>query len=108
MFKILCSVFILLFSSAALSENVLAVGKITLLTNYEGHQGTIFTLDDMTKSEGSCSRNDFFILPLDHKYFDQNYSMLLAAMLASREVRVLFDMQDCVDSLPRLKHLSIM
>ena len=108
--RIYCFTALLFLSlpGVAASSNVPIVGKILMLTNYEQHQGTILALDDMSASEGSCVRNDFLILPLEHKYFDQNYSLLLAAKMADKEVRVLFDFGDCVDSLPRVKHLSLL
>ena len=107
-FRFLFFFCLLSFSSSLYSSTVESVGELVRLTNYEGHQGPIFALDDMSSSEGSCSRNDFFILPFGHKFFEENYSLLLAAKLAGKSVRVQFEMHDCVDSVPRLKHLSLM
>ncbi|GAB2504021.1 hypothetical protein [Microbulbifer agarilyticus] len=108
MFERILAISLCFISYSVSASTIGVVGQVQLLTNYEGHQGTIFTIYDMSKLEGACERSDYFILPLEHKYFDQNYSLLLSAKVAEREVRIMFEIGDCVDSLPRVKHLSLM
>ena len=97
---------ILLFSTASLAEMVVS-GTITRLQNYEGHNGTLFVLSNMATTNGYCARNDWYILPLAHKYFDQDYALLLAAKIANRPVSVVLEIGDCVQGLPRIRHVYI-
>lgn len=94
-------------ATAALAADVTVTGNIVTIQNYEGHDGPLVALNNMTQTSGLCQRNDFYILPLNHQYAAQNYAMLLGAKIAGKTVNITVADGDCVQSLPRIKHISI-
>jgi hypothetical protein len=80
-------------------------GTINRLMNYEWHGGTLFVLSNMASTNGYCPRNDWYILPLAHKYFDQDYALLLAAKIANRPLSVVLEIGDCAQGLLRIRHV---
>ena len=61
----------------------------------------------MTATVGSCVRNDYYMLPLTHKFMAQNYALLLSSKMAGKAVSITVDSGDCPQGLPRIKHLKI-
>ena len=107
MFRMYSMVLILLLSGVANAVEIQSSGTINRLLNYEGHNGHLIVLSDMSPTSGSCPRNDYYILPLTHKYIDQNYALLLSAVMAGKPVSVTVDSGDCFENIPRIKHLLI-
>lgn len=107
MLKYVLGVVLTVNCAASVATTLQSTGTISKLSNFEAHGGPIVQLNDMSKTSGSCTRNDFFILETTHKFYDQNYSLLLAAKMAGKEVTVTVDNGDCVENMPRLKHLYI-
>ena len=107
-FKCVLALVLMATTSLALSADAIrSEGSIIRLVNFEGHVGTLVRLSNMTTTEGSCPRNDFYILEETHKFYEQNYSALLAYKLADKEVAIVVDEGDCIQNLPRLKHLYL-
>lgn len=109
MHKKLSLLLLLIFPIFANAAEITVSGKVIRILNYEGHQGPLAILDNMTVTNGLCLRNDYYILPLTHKYFKQNNDLLLAAKLTDKSVSITMDNgpSNCVDGFNRIKHLSI-
>jgi hypothetical protein len=109
MHKKLLPLLLLIFPIAANAAETTVSGKVIRILNYEGHQGPLAILDNMTATNGLCPRNDYYILPLTHKYFKQNNDLLLAAKLTDKSVSITMDSgpANCVDGFNKIKHLSI-
>ncbi|NOS74388.1 MAG: hypothetical protein HOP36_07595 [Methyloglobulus sp.] len=103
------SVFLLLcFSASAHTGSQVGIrGNIKILLNYEGHNGPLIQLSDMSVTNGFCPRNDYYILPKNHQYFRENYAVLLSAKLTGTPVSFVFTPGDCTDGLPRIAHLAL-
>jgi len=100
----------LLLVTPAYADYIAVTGKIDLIQNWEGHSGTLIRMVDRSKTIGVCERNDWYILPNSHKYADKNYSILLAAKMASADVTL--HVQDaasavCVEMFPRIYHVTL-
>jgi hypothetical protein len=95
-----------IFANAA---EITVSGKVVRIFNYEGHQGPLFVMENMTSTNGFCPRNDLYILPLTHKYFKQNNDLLLAAKLTDKNVSITMDSgpATCVEGFNKIKHLSL-
>lgn len=100
-------ILISLLTGVANAAEITSTGTINQLQNYEGHDGPLIILSNMVPTSGSCPRNDYYILPLTHKYMAQNYTLLLSAQMAGKSVSVTVESGDCVQGLPRIKHLRI-
>jgi hypothetical protein len=109
MHKKLLPLLLLIFPIAANAAETTVSGKVMRILNYEGHQGPLVIMENMTVTNGFCPRNDYYILPLTHKYFKQNNDLLLAAKLTDKSVSITMDNgpSNCVDGFNRIKHLSI-
>jgi hypothetical protein len=94
-------------STAAAEINF--TGKVLQIFNYEAHSGPLLQIDNMLPTLGLCARNDFYILPVTHKYYKENRELILAAKLANKTLLVLVDSSPatCVEGFNRIKHLSI-
>jgi hypothetical protein len=87
-------------------------GKVVRILNYEAHQGPLVIMENMTATANTssfCQRNDYYILPLTHKFFKQNNDLLLAAKLTDKSVSIGLDSgpANCVDGFNKIKNLSI-
>jgi hypothetical protein len=116
--KLSLATLLIVVSSVTMAVELITVrGKINRISNYEGHSGTIFNLQDMAATAGQCTRNDFYMLlkPTESSthtnghdgFFDEKYSMLLAAKLADREVIVALEKGKCPDGLPKVYSVAI-
>ncbi len=82
-------------------------GKITRIQNWEGHGGPLIRMSDMSSTNGLCSRNDSYILPLTHKFFKENFSMLLASKMSDKEVTLFLPDTSCSEGFPRISNMQI-
>lgn len=96
-----------LLSGVANAAFTTSTGTISLILNYEGHDGPLITLSNMASTSGYCPRNDLYILPLTHKFMSQNYALLLSAKMTGKSVTAEFESGDCVQGLPRIRHLHL-
>lgn len=104
--RIIACLMCLMVSFSAYAE-VTVTGTIGRLMNFEWHGGPLVTLSNMSPTAGLCPRNDYYILPLTHKYFAQDYALLLSAKIANRPVGIAFENGDCFDQMPRVRHIFI-
>jgi hypothetical protein len=112
MHKKLALLLLLTFPIFSDATEIAVSGKVVRILNYEGHQGPLVIMENMTTTTGLCQRNDYYILPLAHKYFKQNNDLLLAAKLTDKSVTIGVDSDpanpaNCVDGFNRIKHVSI-
>lgn len=104
----LCSlVFVLIMVSNAAFAYQSIKAKITVIQTWSGHDGPLIRLGDHSKSAGFCTRNDWYILPKTHQFYDENFSMLLAAKLADTPVTIKVDSGACVQNMPQIIHLDL-
>ncbi|MCG7588007.1 hypothetical protein [Photobacterium sp. OFAV2-7] len=96
-----------LLPTTAIAQVGDVTGKITRITNWEGHKGSLIGFSDMSPANSFCPRNDYFILPADHDFHDQNYSLLLAAFMSNKSVTISVSQGDCLDEMPRVRHIWI-
>lgn len=82
-------------------------GKVTVILNYEGHNGNLIKIEGMNASAGFCPRNDYYILSLGHPLYQQNYSMLLAARMADKFISINVRKDNCQERFPKITHISI-
>jgi len=97
------------FALACANANaeVQSYGAVNVIYNYEFHAGTLIVLSNMANTSGYCPRNDYYILPLTHKYYSQDYAMLLSAKMAGKSVGLVFEPGDCADGMPRIRHVLV-
>ncbi len=85
--------------NAAAGDNA---GKVTRVFWYEGHVGVLVKQEGMSDL-GGCGRGDYFILDENHAYFEEIYSLILAAHISSQPLRIYLD--GCVQGISRIKHV---
>jgi hypothetical protein len=112
MHKKLLLLLLLILPIFANAAEITVSGKVVRILNYEGHQGPLVIMENMTTTANAnsfCPRNDYYILPLTHKYFKQNNDLLLAAKLTDKSVSITMDSSPgtCLDGFNKIKHLSI-
>lgn len=78
-------------------------GKINTVYFYTGHVGVLIKQDGM-RDLANCGRGDYYILDRDHQFFEEVYSLILAAHHS--ETRVNITAADCLQGLPRIKHIK--
>ena len=106
--RILFFIFVTItFSTYSSAADVSVSTPITRILNYEGHSGTLYVPENASSTNGFCPRNDFYILPLSHQYYTQNYSLLLAAKLAGKKVVLVLSNGNCVENMPKILHVSL-
>ena len=93
--------------SSAMASQVSLTTNIVRILNYEGHSGTLLTAEGTTATNGFCPRNDYYILPLTHQYYSQNYSLLLGAKLAGKKVTLILSSGNCVENMPKIMHIHL-
>ena len=98
---------LLFLASPARAELLTGSGKVKVLLHWEGHSGPLLTLGQMQATEGSCPRNDYYMLPRNHSFFNVDYALILGAMLAGKPIGVLIERGDCVEGLPRISHVYV-
>ena len=93
--------------ASAEAEELVGSGTVNMILNYEAHSGPLIILSNMQSTIGSCQRNDYYMLPLNHKYFSQNYALILSAKMAGKSLQIVVDRSDCIEGMPRVKHVLI-
>jgi len=96
-----------LLSNPLFAQQGEVTGNISRINNYEGHSGPLVGFQDMSNTNGFCERNDYFILPEGHDFYEQNYSLLLASMMANKQVTIGVFKGDCIEGMPRVRHVLI-
>lgn len=98
---------LVLVADVARAEQASGSGVVTRLLNYEGHSGSLVILSDMQATAGFCPRNDYYILSLNHnqRFVNANYAMILGAKLSGKPIVLAVERGDCVEGLPRIKHV---
>lgn len=98
--KLLVMMFIVLISTPVFSNDDIWInGKIVRIQNWQGHGGNLIKMDNMTATAGACPRNDYYILPPNHQFYQQNFSMLLSARIGDKD--------KCIEGFPVVIHLSL-
>lgn len=62
----------------------------------------------MSKTSELCARNDHYILPKNHPFAKENYSLLVAARVADKPITVAFSddaTNKCFENFPRVFHM---
>jgi len=80
----------------------LSTGKIIHLEFYNGHTGVLVRQPEMIDPD-QCGRKDLFILPQDHPFFREVYSLLLAAHMSDQPISLY--VEGCVQGLPAIKNI---
>lgn len=96
----------LLIAGHSYATDIEVVGKITHINNWEGIPGTLITIENKEKTSGYCSRNDEYILPTNHPFYQQNFSMLLASQMAGKSIGLRMKRDGCVNGFPRIYHVK--
>ncbi|AZZ97825.1 hypothetical protein [Pseudoalteromonas sp. R3] len=78
-------------------------GVIKTILWYEGHTGVLIKQTGMSDL-GKCGRADYYILDDHHPFFQEIYSLLLAAHMASQPLSLHLD--GCVQGISRIKHVT--
>lgn len=97
-------------ASSASAVELTVFGKVIEVFTHEAHSGPLVRFDAarMVPTAGICPRNEYYSLPLTHKFYSQNYQMLLAAKLSDKTIYITVDNPgNCVEGFNRIKHLSI-
>jgi hypothetical protein len=99
---------VLLFVSSlifnlAYAESGGSTGRITAMLWYEGHTGLLIKQEGMSDL-GGCGRADYYILDDQHPYFEEMYSLILAAHISSQPLWI--HLKDCVQGISRIQHVS--
>jgi hypothetical protein len=80
----------------------LSTGKITHIQFYTGHTGILIRQPEIIDPD-QCGRKDYFILPQEHPFFREVYSLLLAAHMSGQPIGLY--VEGCVQGLPAIKHI---
>jgi hypothetical protein len=78
-------------------------GKITHLLFYTGHAGVLVRQPEIIDPD-QCGRKDYYILPQEHPFFREVYSLLLAAHMSNQPLNLY--VEGCLQGLPAIKHIS--
>ena len=101
---------LLLFSSQVFADYINVTGNVKLINNWEGHNGHLIKLSDMSLTNGLCERNDHYILHKNHMFLKENFSMLLTARVSGMPVTIRFSdsaSNKCEDKFPRIFHIQL-
>ncbi len=91
-------------SSISAAEGNITAGDITLIKLYQGHGGILIQHSNLADPD-ECGRADYFILPDTYPYFEEAYSLLLAAQMADKKVS--FTVSNCHEGIPAIKHINL-
>lgn len=108
--KYLIVLFFYLFSTSVFAGYVSTTGKVTLINNWQGHGGHLIQVENMSGTSSICERNDYYILPEDHQFFKENYSLLLSARVSGMNITLRVSNSadnKCVENFPRIFHIQI-
>ncbi len=97
------------FSSNAFAAYLTVSGEVTMINNWEGHNGHLIRLSNMSSSSELCPRNDYYILHKDHMFVKENYSLLLSARVSGKPVIIQLSdsaTNKCEDNFPRIFHIQ--
>ncbi|ELB2153835.1 hypothetical protein QNZ88_004970 [Vibrio parahaemolyticus] len=89
------------------ASDITVFGKIKWINNWQGHSGFLVALENMTPTEGICKRNDQYILPQNHQFAKENFSMLLSSRIADKPVTLVISSGECLEGFPKIAHIRI-
>ncbi|MCC2524125.1 hypothetical protein [Vibrio coralliilyticus] len=98
----LTMVLLVAMSNIAHAASGVGAGKVKTLLWYEGHTGVLVVQENMV-DHGGCGRSDYYILDEKHDYFNEIYSLILSAHIASQPLYLSLD--GCVQGISRIKHV---
>ncbi|EDP59775.1 hypothetical protein [Vibrio sp. AND4] len=102
---IILSLSLTIFSTYA--AEITVHGKIKWINNWQGHSGFLVALEDMSRTSGICKRNDQYILPQNHQFAKENFSMLLSSRIADKPVTLVLRSGDCLEGFIKIAHIRI-
>ncbi|MGF1708953.1 hypothetical protein [Enterovibrio baiacu] len=108
--KLLLALFLLFTPGIASAKYINVEGELTVILNWEGHNGHLVKISNMQSTAGICPRNDYYILHQNHQFVKENYSLLLSARVSGKPVKVVVSddaNNKCEDGFPRIFHLYL-
>lgn len=93
---------LMLASQLSTAGGETSLGEVTAITLYKTHTGILVNHVNAIDPD-TCGRNDYFIFPKTHPYYTEGYSLLLAAHMSGKKVRLVIE--GCHEGIPAIKHI---
>jgi hypothetical protein len=91
-------------SGEARAANGAVTATITRLFFYEGHDGLLIILANMTDL-GGCGNASWYLLPKGHAHYKETVALLMSAQAQDKQVNVTVD--NCYQGYGRISHVML-
>lgn len=75
---------------------------VTMFHYFKGHTGLLIRQPSIINPD-TCPRNDFYILPMDHRNYNEMVAMIMVSHLKGQPLS--FGVEGCTEGFPTIAHL---
>lgn len=100
--KFFVAVLVIFFTGVSSASGITTAMPVTMFHYFKGHIGLLIKQPSIINPD-ACPRNDFYILPMDHRNYNEMVAMILVSHV--KGLPLSFGVEGCTEGFPTVAHL---